>query len=290
MYTATAAPVVRPAHLEKAGVYDESGHELTMAHVIEHHRNLLGTPLRKLIAHQQRHLDDPTHPIHADVAEAVHSRLTGRWHLDHFSEPIEYYVAKVLGCKEADVPAWTTLSASVQQQAELLLRRNCKPTVGEWDETFDNLFLQTGINALWQCAEGNPGGANTSGSAAAAAAVFNNAQARVAVGDSTTAAAATQTWLSAATNKYAQGMDSTYPVLSGGGGTSTTYTTSTFRITVASGNANYSWQEFCVDNGNGSNSTSTTLSGGSSIDRVVSNQGTKASGQTWQPSLALTIS
>ena len=95
---------------------------------------------------------------------------------------------------------------------------------------------------------------------------LNNANARIGVGDSSTAAAATQTGLQASTNKTYQAMDSTFP----------TYGTSqqiVFRATFAAGSANYAWKEFTVDNG------TTTL------NRLVSTQGTKTSGQSWQLSL-----
>ena len=49
-----------------------------------------------------------------------------------------------------------------------------------------------------------------------------------------------------------------------------------------SGDANYSWQEFSV-----ANASSGT---GTNLNRKVSNQGTKASGQTWTLDLAITLS
>jgi hypothetical protein len=63
-----------------------------------------------------------------------------------------------------------------------------------------------------------------------------------------------------------------------------------FTSSVTSGNGNFVWQEFAVDNCGGSNATSTTRSGGTMLDHVVSNQGTKAAGQTWNPTLTLSIS
>lgn len=124
-----------------------------------------------------------------------------------------------------------------------------------------NLLLNAGITAMWQLIA-------TSGATA-----YTNANARLGVGDSTVAAAATQTGLQAVTNKYLQGMDAGYPTVSG--------QTVTFRITVAGANANFGWQEFITDNG------SVALV---AMNRVVSNQGTKTSGQTWVLTLTITLS
>ncbi len=125
-----------------------------------------------------------------------------------------------------------------------------------------NLLLNEGINSIWTLVAG---GSETA---------FNNANARLGVGDSTTAEAASQTDLQAATNKLFKAMDASYP----------TYGTSqkiTFRTTFGSSEANYAWQEFSVDNG------STPLK---NLNRKVSAQGTKTSGQSWQLTLDITLS
>jgi len=125
-----------------------------------------------------------------------------------------------------------------------------------------NLLLNEGINAIWTLVAG---GSETA---------FNNANARLGVGDSTSGEVATQTDLQAATNKLYKAMDASYP----------TYGTSqkiTFRATFGSSEANYAWQEFSVDNG------STPLK---NLNRKVSAQGTKTSGQTWQLTLDITLS
>ncbi len=125
-----------------------------------------------------------------------------------------------------------------------------------------NMLLNEGINALWTLVAG---GSETA---------FNNANARLGVGDSSTAEAATQTDLQAATNKLYKAMDSGYP----------TYGTSqkiTFRSTFGGSEANYAWNEFSADNGG------TALK---NLNRKVSAQGTKTSGQSWQLSLDITLS
>lgn len=126
-----------------------------------------------------------------------------------------------------------------------------------------NLLLSEGIGELWDlvCGLGSP-------------TAFSNANTYIGVGDSTTAESAAQTDLQASTNKTYKAMAATYPQRSG--------TTVTFQSVFASGDANYAWQEFTV-----ANASSGT---GKNLNRKVSDQGTKASGQTWTVQLQVTIS
>ena len=107
------------------------------------------------------------------------------------------------------------------------------------------------------------------------AAVFSNANARLGVGDSTAAAAATQTALQAATNKLYTAMEAGYPTV--------TNQSVNFRSVFGSSEANFAWEEFSVMNG-ADEATAKNL------NRKVSAQGTKASGQTWQLDLSITFS
>jgi len=127
----------------------------------------------------------------------------------------------------------------------------------EWD----NLFLNSGINEIWKLVCGNGGSA------------FTNALATIGVGDSTTAESATQTDLQAVTNKTYKAMDTSYP-------TSGTDQKATFKATFGSADANYSWQEFVIKNSSSS----------ICLNRKVSDQGTKASGQTWTLTVELSLS
>jgi hypothetical protein len=102
---------------------------------------------------------------------------------------------------------------------------------------------------------------------------FSNANAYLGVGDSSTAESASQTDLQAATNKTRKPMSATYP--------SRSNQTVTFRAAFGSADANHNWNEFAVFNAS---------SGGTMLNRKVSSQGTKASGQTWTLDLAITIS
>ena len=129
-------------------------------------------------------------------------------------------------------------------------------------EVHGNLMLNEGIAELWDLAIG-----------AGSPTQFNNANARLGVGDSSTAEAASQTDLQAATNKTYKAMSATYPQRSA--------QTVTWRAVFNSAEANYAWNEFCVDNGGTALKT---------LNRKVSAQGTKASGQTWTLDLSITLS
>ena len=84
---------------------------------------------------------------------------------------------------------------------------------------------------------------------------------------------ATQSALQASTNKKFNAMSASFPSLSG--------QTLTWQSVFASADANFAWREFGVANGSGG----TTL-----LNRKVSYQGVKASGQTWTLQLQITWS
>ena len=145
------------------------------------------------------------------------------------------------------------------------------------DEVFEdegNLLMNGGVSCLWEALLGNG-----TGTAAQTLTYFNNGNAYIGVGDSSTAAAATQTDLQAASNTTRQGMASTYPqhtdgIISGS-------QTITFQAVFGSGSANYTWAEWGIFNGS---------SGGRMLNRAVSAMGTKASGSTWTITATITIS
>jgi len=129
--------------------------------------------------------------------------------------------------------------------------------------TFEgNILLNEGIDELEKLACG------------LSATAYSNANARLGVGDSDTAENANQTGLQAATNKTWKGMDTGYPTVSS--------QVMTFKSTFGSGDANYAWKEFTVVNASDDS--------GKNLNRKVSNQGTKASGQTWTLTLTITLS
>ena len=127
----------------------------------------------------------------------------------------------------------------------------------------ENLLLNEGINELWTLVCGT------------GATKFDNGNAYLGVGDSSTAAAASQTGLQAATNKAYVAMDVSYP----------TYGTSqkaTWRASFDGSTGNFAWAEFTVANGNSD--------AAKNLNRLVSAQGTKTSGQVWQLTLEITLS
>lgn len=158
----------------------------------------------------------------------------------------------------------------IRTEAELMLKggatiEQVKARFGDkyyLGKTFagENLLLNEGINALWTLVGG---GAET---------LYNNANARLGVGASATAAAATDTGL--LTTPTFVAMDASYPTYG-------TVQKITFRSTFTSAVANIAWNEFSADNGNTANKN---------LNRLVSAQGTKTSGQTWQLTLDVTLS
>lgn len=106
----------------------------------------------------------------------------------------------------------------------------------------------------------------------AAVTPFNNANAHIGVGDSTTAHAVGQTDLQAPTNKMRKAMDATYP--------SGAANVLTFRSTFATGDANWTWNEWGIFN---------AASGGTMLSRKVESLGAKTNTQTWQFTTTLTF-
>ncbi len=123
-----------------------------------------------------------------------------------------------------------------------------------------NLLVNEGINEVWKLICGTGG------------AQYTNALANLVVGTGSGAATATDTEATF-TAPVKKVMDTSYP----------TYGTSqkaTWRSTYASGDANQAWNEFGVLN----NATAGKL-----MNRKVSAQGTKVSGQTWELTLEITL-
>jgi len=126
-----------------------------------------------------------------------------------------------------------------------------------------NMLLNEGITEFLALLAGTGGTA------------FSNANARLGVGDSTTAAAATQTALQAPTNKLYKAMEASYPTV--------TNQSIAFRSVFGTSEANFAWEEFSVMNGADEGTAK-------NLNRKVSAQGTKVSGQIWQLDLTITFS
>lgn len=147
-------------------------------------------------------------------------------------------------------------------------------TPDELIEREGNLLMYGGASCMWQGLLGN-----MTATAGQALTKFDNTNAAIGVGDSSTAEAATHTDLQAATNKLRVGMDATYPTHTDGA--TSPAATITFRSTFTSGQANWAWQEWGVFN-------SPTAATGRMLNRKVQSLGTKSSG-TWTLTVTLTL-
>lgn len=123
-----------------------------------------------------------------------------------------------------------------------------------------NILCNEGINELWTLVAGTGG------------TKYDNTNAHIIVGTGTTAASASDTEATF-TSGVKKGMDTGYPTY----GSSQTVT---FQATYGGTEANQAWNEFGVLN---------AATGGKLLNRKVSNQGTKASGQIWQVQLQITL-
>ena len=127
----------------------------------------------------------------------------------------------------------------------------------------DNCLLNSGIDEMWDLITGVVTGASH---------IFDNAAAQIGIGDSATAANATQTDLVAAVNKKYNAMEVGFPT--------STSQKATFKSSFGSADANYVWNEWVVKQGTSSKC----------INRKVDSMGTKASDTTWTLEVTVTLS
>jgi hypothetical protein len=125
-----------------------------------------------------------------------------------------------------------------------------------------NCLLNSGINEMWDLVTGVVSGAGH---------IYDNAAAQIGVGDSDTAAVASQTDLQATTNKVYKAMETGYPT--------SLSQKATFKAAFGSSEGNFTWNEWVVKH-----STS-----GICLNRKVENLGTKTSG-TWTLEVDILIS
>ncbi len=148
---------------------------------------------------------------------------------------------------------------SVQFKIRTTVEKYVGPVAGDPYErrvVLGNLGLREGILALFNLLTG------------AAETAFSNANAYIGVGDSSAAAADTQTGLQAATNKAYVGMDAGYPVVGALADKKVT-----FKATFDGDTANFAWEEITVANGNSD--------AADNLNRKVESLGTKSAGNTW---------
>jgi hypothetical protein len=137
-----------------------------------------------------------------------------------------------------------------------------------------NMLLNSGADLLWIFAMG-PGTTSVN-----QAKTYFNAHASIGVGNSTTAAARTQTDLQGA-SKFRKGMEASYPQHTTGTG-STNNRNITFRSLYSTAMANFAWKEWGVFN-------STSLAQGRMMNRKVEDLGTKTTAATWTFTVTLSI-
>lgn len=125
-----------------------------------------------------------------------------------------------------------------------------------------NLLLNGGITELWNLVAGT--GSPTK---------FDATNSRIGVGDSTTAAAASQTDLQAGSNKTYKPMNASYPSVSA--------QTVSFQADFGTADANYAWQEWVIDN--------KAVAGTACLNRKVASLGTKTSSNTWRFGVSITL-
>ncbi len=117
---------------------------------------------------------------------------------------------------------------------------------------------------------------------AAGGQAYDATHTRIGVGTATTAAASGQTDLQAVTGST----NRVWVMVTGAGavGTGTGVRRLSFVGTVGTGDGNFAWQEEGIDNGSASGVGASTPP---LLNRVVSNQSTKVSGQTWTATFLL---
>lgn len=136
-----------------------------------------------------------------------------------------------------------------------------------------NLLTYGGASNLIECLIGNG-----TGTGSLDLTYFNNGNAYLGVGDSSSAVAATQTDLQAATNKLRKAMEATYPQHTDG--TTSAAASVVWKSSFSTVQANYAWNEIALFNAS---------TGGRMLNRKLVSLGTKTSADTWTLTLTATL-
>jgi hypothetical protein len=150
-----------------------------------------------------------------------------------------------------DVRALWTRERVVDAALHRIFMGSVRPA--EVIEREGNILVTAGIGVLLSLLRGDTG-----------VTPFNNTNAHLGVGDSTSGTAVGQTDLQAPTNRLRRPMNATYPQISA--------PNIQFQSTFGSGDANFSWNEIGTFNAS---------SGGTMLNRVVQALGTKIAGSAW---------
>lgn len=140
-----------------------------------------------------------------------------------------------------------------------------------YSESINNLLTTAGLNRMTSLITGAGGQAAT------------NTATRIGVGDTATAAAVGQTDLSAAANaanRQFEIMAATYPTQANG--------VITARAVFSTGEANFAWNEWCIDIGTPAVAAGIVVSA-VMLNRKVTSLGTKTSAAAWTFTVTITI-
>ena len=132
--------------------------------------------------------------------------------------------------------------------------------IKNWKPGRLNLMLNEGIDEIWDLV-----------SETNAVDYYTNALARVGVGNSSTAAMATDTALIGGSTNF-QGQEGGFPNVA-------TAQRIDFKGSFADGIAEFAWEEFTVDNGSSPNAN---------LQRLVTPKGTKTTGEVWTAEIQIT--
>jgi hypothetical protein len=166
---------------------------------------------------------------------------------------------------------WNCMVRVLKYKKDVVPYKNAKREIeffNEFDpfdvvESEGNLLLWNGMRGIWLGLWGSP----------VPYGPYNSTYAQIGVGDSSTAATASQTDL-LGSNKTYIAMDSTYPQISG-----STPPSNTYQSSFGSAQANYAWNEFVLK------STYNSYC----LNRKVQSLGTKTAGTTWVLQMILTM-
>lgn len=175
------------------------------------------------------------------------------------------------GIAQTDVIEWRC-HTNVQKFSGLVLPSQVdEATPYEVRNIEGNILTFAGASTLWAFLIGTAGSLSLSN--------FGNANARLGVGDSVSATAASQTELQAGANKMRKAVDATYPQHADG--TASQLNASViFRSTFINADANWEWNEWGVFN---------AASGGRMLNRRVEPLGIKTSAATWTLTVTLSL-
>ena len=175
---------------------------------------------------------------------------------------------------DADQTAWVVARTGLAQpQAAVFDALGVTPVEHVHMPAPANRLVTVGLNAL-------------TARLATAAQVWDNTHVGLAVGDSATADAVGDTDMVAATNKYYQAMDATFPTQANG--------VLTFKATYGPGIAEWAWNEYGATVNTG---TATVMAGATTKNanytllnrKAPAALGTKGAGTTWAFTMTITI-